>query len=124
MGRHCAYGNCNSDDRYKHKDYMKGVRFILFPQPGKDLEKAKRWAHLCGRENFTYKNITKYTYICDLHFKDPQGPTIENPDPVLAIRQVSKQLKSKCIIGTNRYECCNECFRKLNQNLVLVQAGF
>ena len=29
----CAWGVCNSDGRYKHKDYTKNVSFFTFPKP-------------------------------------------------------------------------------------------
>ena len=46
---------------------------------------AKRWLYLCGRKYFTkLKQITKDTYICSLHFVGNEGPTDENPEPILA----------------------------------------
>ena len=50
----CAWGTCNSDVRYKHKEYMKGVKFFTFPKPvlGDDLNantiKCLEWISACS----------------------------------------------------------------------------
>ena len=82
--RHCCYGLCNSDSRYKEKDHMQGVTWITFPKPHKDLEKCKKWARACGRATFTHEKVNKWTYICSKHFLYPNGPTEEHPDPIPA----------------------------------------
>ena len=98
-GKHCSWGKCSSDSRYPKT----GVTFIPFPKPNKFPDKAKRWAHLCGRgEAFTCKNITKDTYICSLHF--PEGSNLDhkrNPElePFNARRE---DVKSVTQIGTAR----------------------
>ena len=77
-----------------------GTVFLPFSKPGRHregmtkweleqakikTERAKRWLHACGRKDFSkLEQITKDTYICSLHFFNGQGPTEENPDPVLA----------------------------------------
>ncbi|XP_066928361.1 uncharacterized protein [Clytia hemisphaerica] len=96
--KHCCWGNCKSDSRYPDK-LPPGTFFINFPQVGKvkekntqwknnqekeKTEKAKRWAHKCGRKGFDHTKITKDTYICSLHFHGGKGPTEDNPEPILA----------------------------------------
>jgi hypothetical protein len=46
------------------------MKFLPFPKPKANLERAKRWVHLCGRPSFFFsiENITKDTYICVKHF--------------------------------------------------------
>lgn len=82
---------------YVVKKLPPGTHFIRFAKPGKiknemtaweinrentKTEKAKRWLHACGRQNFSLlEQITKDTYICSLHFIDPIE---ENPDPIIA----------------------------------------
>ena len=98
--KHCSYGTCKSDSRHKHKDHMKGVFFVRFPQPyptkntssqnkddGRtDLEKCKCWIYACGRRNFGIDNINKYKYICSRHFVGGMGPSAEHPDPIPLIQ--------------------------------------
>ena len=66
MPKHCCYGTCNSDSRYKHREDMEGVFFMPFPKPKSQPEKCRAWIRLCGRpyETFNEKMITKDTYIC------------------------------------------------------------
>jgi hypothetical protein len=65
MGRHCAWGECSSDSRKEDPD----VTFVPFPKPASFLDKAKRWAILCGRGNdFKVTNITRFSTICSMHF--------------------------------------------------------
>ena len=48
-------------------------------------QKCKKWLHACGRPaDFNMQKVTKDTYICSLHFVGNQGPTEENPDPIIA----------------------------------------
>ena len=59
-GKHCSYGTCNNDSRYKGKrPEMKGVFFIPFPKPKTNFEKCKIWIKNCGRKNFGVENIYK-----------------------------------------------------------------
>lgn len=81
---------------------MKGVFFIPFPKPHRDLEKCKRWAINCGREGFTTDRVTKDTYICSLHFVGEKGPTDEFPDPIPATF-TAKQV-SFFVYSLRRYE--------------------
>ena len=83
----CAWGTCNSDSRYKDRDYMNGVIFFMFPKPfpEDDLHpatiKCLGWIKSCGRpadqlnikrihEDFVKKK--KYYRVCSkvnsLHF--------------------------------------------------------
>lgn len=82
--RHCSYGLCNSDSRYKDRYYMQGVFWIPFPKPKSKLRKCEKWVYACGRGNFGVENVKPWTYICSKHFVGGHGPTEENPDPVPA----------------------------------------
>ena len=97
--KHCCWGICKSDSRYPER-MPSGTTFIRFAKPGKIREdmtdwekqkaneqtvKAKHWMHACGRKDFSkLQQITKDTYICSLHFINGNGPTADNPDPILA----------------------------------------
>uniref|UniRef100_A0A8W8IEJ9 THAP-type domain-containing protein n=1 Tax=Magallana gigas TaxID=29159 RepID=A0A8W8IEJ9_MAGGI len=48
MVKRCCWGTCNTDNRYPDR-LVGGIRFIPFPKPGRQLEKANRWIRLCGR---------------------------------------------------------------------------
>ena len=65
--KHCCFGSCKSSSRKQGQ-----VTFIPFLKPTFDFARAKRWVHLCDRKesNFNIKKITKFTYICSLHFPD------------------------------------------------------
>ena len=85
VNKHCAYGLCRSDSRYAHRDFMKNVFWIPVVRPWENLQKSKRWARACGRgDGFTELNVTRFTYICTLHFVGGAGPTSEHPDPIPA----------------------------------------
>lgn len=73
---HCCWGECRSDTR-RAED---GVIFIPFVKPTKDLERARRWAYLCGRKGFDEKSITRHTYICNKHFPEREVLCKSNPD--------------------------------------------
>lgn len=96
--KHCCWGNCTNDSRYPER-FLLDTFFIRFPKPGKikdsmtqwekdressKTEKAKIWAHACGRKGFTVANIKKDTYICSQHFIGNYGPTEKDPHPILA----------------------------------------
>ena len=68
MGKYCASGLCNSSDQ-KQPD----KKFALFVQPvgrGSDEQRAQRWVHLMGRQNFTVENVKRHTYVCEDHFDE------------------------------------------------------
>ena len=44
------------------------MSFIRFPQKKDNLKKCRRWAFLCGRQDFTAKSVTPFTFICSKHF--------------------------------------------------------
>ena len=68
--KHCCYGTCNSDTRYRHRDGMKDVFFIPFPKPTTKREICERWIKACGRplNDFNVQKIKRCTYICSKHF--------------------------------------------------------
>ena len=66
MGKVCCYGLCKS----RSVDKEEGVSFIRFPQKKDNLKKCRRWAFLCGRQDFTAKSVTPFTFICSKHFPD------------------------------------------------------
>lgn len=49
--KRCAWGQCNSDNRYSHKPHMENVKFHPFPKPWIDLERFSAWIKACGRPN-------------------------------------------------------------------------
>ena len=52
------------------------------PQAWANLDMCKKWAIACGRDGFTYKNVTAHTYICTKHFVGGNGPTKDHPHPI------------------------------------------
>ena len=62
---HCASGLCQSDSRKSPN-----LKFANFPKPKFGLDRAKRWIHLLGRQNFHVENIKSYTKVCELHFDE------------------------------------------------------
>ncbi|CAC5401349.1 unnamed protein product [Mytilus coruscus] len=106
--KHCCYGTCNSDTRYRHRDDMKDVFFIPFPKPITQREKCERWIKACGRlkEDFNVDKIKRYTYMCSKHFVGGKGPTDIHPDPMPALLHNDEQVKHKsegvkhCCYGT------------------------
>ena len=83
MVKRCSWGTCNSDNRYMHKDYMKGVEFFPIPKPKTRLEDTKIWVKACGRKFFTVDNVNKHAYVCSKHFVDGR-PTELHPYPLSA----------------------------------------
>ncbi|XP_060081914.1 uncharacterized protein LOC132563760 [Ylistrum balloti] len=84
MVKHCCWGDCRSDDRYRNADHMQDVFFIPFPKPKTQHEKCRLWVSLCGRKNWGVTNVNKHTYICSKHFFGGNGPTIDHPNPLPA----------------------------------------
>ena len=84
--KHCCYGTCNSDSRYRDRPGMEGVFFINFPKPKTQLDKCMRWIKCCGRPHsqFNINRIKKMTFICSKHFVGGKGPTELHPDPIPA----------------------------------------
>lgn len=79
--KHCAWGDCRSDNRYSFKENMQGVDFVKFPSKHTDVDRCKKWVKACGRANFTLDKVTRDTYICTKHFYSGNG-TFKYPDPV------------------------------------------
>lgn len=84
MVKRCAWGTCNSDDRYKEKEHMKDVIFFPIPKPKTRLEETKQWVKACGRKHFAVENVDKHSYVCSKHFVDGM-PTSRFPYPVSAL---------------------------------------
>ena len=61
--KHCAWGTCNSDSRYRES--CEGVRFVPFTKPKQGLQKCIRWIKACEwpQIQFNVGKITKWTYI-------------------------------------------------------------
>ena len=64
----CAYQGCNAS-RLRNPE----LQFSHFVQPKTDFERAKRWVKLIGRDDFTVKNISYKTIICEKHFEVEPG---------------------------------------------------
>lgn len=73
MVKVCCYGLCKSSDG--PDGFEDGVTFIRFPQPRYNLSKCRKWAQLCGRSDFSHKNVTNFTWICSKHF--PTGVDLD-----------------------------------------------
>ena len=66
---HCQFGECHSNSSRPEP----GISFHPFPKPWLDLERAKRWAYLCGRgKDFTAESINRNSYLCSKHFDSGQ----------------------------------------------------
>ena len=104
---HCVYGLRTSDSRYPQTLPAETV-FYPFVKPSVinagmtaweinkqnlKTERAKRWLHDCGKKDFNaMAQITKHTYICNLHFVEPIE---ENPEPILASSLTERTVKRK-----------------------------
>nr|XP_022324443.1 uncharacterized protein LOC111125196 [Crassostrea virginica]XP_022324444.1 uncharacterized protein LOC111125196 [Crassostrea virginica] len=83
MVKRCAWGTCNSDSRYKDKEYMKDVTFWPIPKPKTRLRETLQWFKACNRKHFTVKNVDKHAYVCIKHFREG-CPTANYPIPLTA----------------------------------------
>jgi hypothetical protein len=94
MGRHCSWGECNSDSRKEETT----VTFVPFPKPTILPDKAKRWTILCGRgDGFKVSDITRFSTICSKHFASGTNLDIkENPslEPFNALWSTQKLRKA------------------------------
>ena len=63
--KHCSHGVCTSNS-VRNPERL----WVPFVKPWIDFSRCKRWVFLCGRKGFKPSNVTKDTYICDLHFRD------------------------------------------------------
>ncbi|CAG2215636.1 unnamed protein product [Mytilus edulis] len=84
VNKNCMYGVCKSDSRYTERLAKKDVHFIPFPKPLRNRVKCERWIRACGRPDLNVEKVTKYSYICSLHFVRGNGPTEKYPDPIPA----------------------------------------
>lgn len=90
MFERCCWDTFNTDNKY-HDRLVGGIRFISFPKPARQLEKAKRWIRLCGRPHnqlnesiLNERGKAKHLYDCSKRFIDG---TLSNryPDPIPAV---------------------------------------
>ncbi|CAC5425156.1 unnamed protein product [Mytilus coruscus] len=85
MVKRCTWGKCNSASRYnRDRDYMQKVTFLPIPKPVTRLSETKVWVKVCGRKNFTIKDVNKHSYVCSKHFVEGR-PTSSYPYPVSAL---------------------------------------
>ena len=101
--KHCCWGECKSDSRFPHllhpalkKRLQEGKPiFLPFPKKSQGLERCLRWVNACGRgKDFTVDKVTKYTYICYLHWPGEAGPTKEFDVPLKATLKSKEVLKA------------------------------
>lgn len=92
--KHCCYGTCNNDSRYRHRENMEGVFFIPFPKPLTRRQTCEKWIKACGRpdDDFNCNKIKRSTYICSKHFVGGKGPTKKNPDPIPVLLHTDEQV--------------------------------
>jgi len=97
--KHCCYGTCNTDTRYRDREDMDGVFFIPFPKPITRMETCEKWIKACGRtnEDFNINSIKRSTYLCSKHFVGGKGPTEKNPDPIPALLHTDEQVIFLCL---------------------------
>ena len=63
--KYCASGLCKSSS-YKFPN----LRFATFPKVSVNPQRAQQWVVLMKRMNFTVANITKNSFVCELHFDE------------------------------------------------------
>ena len=93
---------CCSDSRFHllHPALKKRLQegkpiFLPCPKKSQGLERCLRWVNACGRgKDFTRDKVTKYTYICYLHWPGEAGPTKEFDVPLKATLKPKKVLKA------------------------------
>ncbi|CAC5378068.1 unnamed protein product [Mytilus coruscus] len=76
--------HCKNDGRYPERLAEKDVFLIPFPKPLRNRLKCERWIQACGRHDLSVEKVTKYSYICSLHFVRGNGPTEDYTDPIPA----------------------------------------
>ena len=101
--KHCCWGECKSDSRFPHllhpalkKRLQEGKPiFLPFPKKSQGLERCLLWVNACGRgKDFPLEKVTKYTYICYLHWPGEAGPTKEFDVPLTATLRPKEVLKA------------------------------
>ncbi|XP_061190838.1 uncharacterized protein LOC133198954 [Saccostrea echinata] len=107
MVKRCSWGTCNTDSRYPDR-LVGGIRFIPFPKPGRNLEKARRWIRLCGRPHnqlnekiLNERSKAKHLYVCSKHFVDGI-PSERYPDPVSALATSCDSITPRRKLPTKR----------------------
>lgn len=99
----CVIASCGSDSRTIDKDVCNEILFHPFPQPFRDVAKCRRWLRVCRKLNFGMAQISRYTYVCSLHFVGGRGPTEIYPDPVAGMPAFNhkRQLSNKRKLSTD-----------------------
>ena len=94
--KHCVWGECRNDSRYKHKETMIGVVWYPFPKPKTNMEKCKKWIKLCGRPHSELNpdKISRYTYVCSKHFVGGLMTDLF-PDPMDANQHGTQMISKK-----------------------------
>lgn len=102
----CVFSQCKSDSRTIDKDVCSEILFVPFPQPFRDVAKCRRWLRVCRSHNFGIAQITRFTYVCSLHFVGGRGPTEIYPDPIAGMPAVihKRQLSNKRKTSTDESE--------------------
>ena len=106
--KHCSWGKCNSDSRYRHKDYMQGVTFSTFPDLLADPKKHKRWIHLCGRADLTTKSTHDPSKarlkMAKIHLYSVRSILWEGTDQQNRIQTLCQQIirKNRCVINNRK----------------------
>ncbi|XP_020912565.2 uncharacterized protein LOC110250303 [Exaiptasia diaphana] len=80
----CCWGTCKVDQRYPVR--LKGVKFIPFPKPKRNLQKCMKWIKNCDRKHeiLNVDRINKHKAVCSTHFVGGNGQTELWPDPIPA----------------------------------------
>ena len=90
----CSWGRCNSDNRYKDREHMKGVSFRKFPMPRTQRDLCLEWIRACNRphEQLNLEKITHYHYVCS---KVSAWPNLIFPCWLLCSRLVDLESRSR-----------------------------
>ncbi len=90
VNKHCCYGICNNDSRKVDICLKEGIKFIQFPDLSIDKARAERWSQHVEERMFWLANITRRTFVCNKHFVDCTGLTMQNPNPLPATISIAE----------------------------------
>ena len=89
----CSWGQCNSDSRYYTKrEDMKNIFLLAFPAKVRKREKCLQWIKACNRPHsqLNTDKLKDCDYICSKHFLGGNGPTENDPNPLIADKYCKK----------------------------------